>query len=117
MHKPVQGTPKKGVLFVRNSHGCKVVFSLIKEKIQGHYIEVLQNKGEILLTQIDVNQLNQAKANVTLTQELLTKAIEKANSDPILAQEAIKQASNEISSALTAVTQVQKTSQTESTEF
>ncbi|WHY91743.1 hypothetical protein QNK12_29820 [Neobacillus cucumis] len=96
---------------------AKVVFSLIKEKIQGHYIEVLQNKGEILLTQIDVNQLNQAKANVTLTQELLTKAIEKANSDPILAQEAIKQASNEISSALTAVTQVQKTSQTESTEF
>ncbi|MBS4215037.1 hypothetical protein [Neobacillus rhizophilus] len=63
------------------------------------------------MSQIDVNQLNQAKANVTLTQELLTKAIEKANSDPILSQEAIKQASNEISSALTAVTQVQKSTQ------
>ncbi|MDR6999301.1 hypothetical protein [Neobacillus niacini] len=69
------------------------------------------------MTQIDVNQLNQAKANVSLTQELLTKAIEKANSDPTLAQEAIKQASNEISSALTAVTQVQKTSQTDPVEF
>jgi hypothetical protein len=66
--------------------------------------------------QIDVNQLSQAKANVTLTQELLTKAIEKANSDPILAQEAMKQASSEISSALTAVTQVQNTSKAQSTE-
>jgi hypothetical protein len=68
------------------------------------------------MTQIDVNQLNQAKANVGLTQELLTKAIEKANSDPTLAQEAIKQASNEISLALSAVTQVQKTSQAQSAE-
>ena len=68
------------------------------------------------MPQIDVNQLSQAKANVTLTQELLTKAIEKANSDPTLAQEAIKQASNEISSALTAVTQVQKTTQTSALE-
>lgn len=65
------------------------------------------------MPQIDVNQLNQAKANVTLTQDLLTKAIEKANADPTLAQEAIKQAANEITSALTAVTQVQKTSQTQ----
>ncbi|MBV7507682.1 hypothetical protein KW850_20850 [Bacillus sp. sid0103] len=70
----------------------------------------------MVMTQIDVNQLNQAKANVTLTQELLTKAIEKANSDPTLAEEAIKQASNEISSALTAVTQVQKSTQAQSTE-
>ncbi|MEH7305711.1 hypothetical protein [Neobacillus drentensis] len=68
------------------------------------------------MTQIDVNQLNQAKANVSLTQELLTKAIEKANSDPTLAEEAIKQASNEISSALTAVTQVQKSTQAQSSE-
>ncbi|MEH7376465.1 hypothetical protein [Neobacillus drentensis] len=68
------------------------------------------------MPQIDVNQLNQAKANVTLTQELLTKAIEKVNSDPTLAEEAIKQASNEISAALTAVTQVQKTTQVQSTE-
>ncbi|MDR7236591.1 hypothetical protein [Neobacillus drentensis] len=68
------------------------------------------------MPQFDVNQLNQAKANVTLTQELLTKVIEKANSDPILATEALKQASNEISSALTAVTQVQKSSQAQSAE-
>ncbi|MEH7083044.1 hypothetical protein V7139_09970 [Neobacillus drentensis] len=69
------------------------------------------------MPQMDVNQLNQAKANVTLTQELLTKAIEKANSDPTLAEEALKQASNEISSALTAVTQVQKSTQVQSTEL
>ena len=31
------------------------------------------------MTQIDVNQLTQAKANVTLTQTLLNQAIEKAN--------------------------------------
>lgn len=84
--------------------------------MQGDYIKVFKIKGEILVTQIDVNQLNQAKANVALTQELLTKAIEKANSDPTFAQEAIKQASNEISSALTAVTQVQKSSQYQTTE-
>jgi hypothetical protein len=69
------------------------------------------------MPQIDVNQLSQAKASVTLTQDLLTKAIEKANSDPTLAQEAISQASDEISSALTSITQVQKTSQTQSTEL
>ncbi|SSS88974.1 Uncharacterised protein [Acinetobacter baumannii] len=57
--------------------------------------------------QIDVNQLNQAKANVTLTQSLLTQAIEKSSSDPTLAQEAIKQAFNEIAQAQTAVSQVQ----------
>ncbi len=84
--------------------------------MEGNYITVVNTKGEIVMTQIDVNQLNQAKANVALTQELLTKAIEKANSDPTLAQEAIKQASNEISSALSAVTQVQNTSQAQSTE-
>ncbi|QNG62038.1 hypothetical protein H4O14_17065 [Bacillus sp. PAMC26568] len=51
--------------------------------------------------QIDVNQLNQAKANVTLTQNLLNQAIEKSASDPTLAQEAIKQAANEIAQAQT----------------
>lgn len=43
------------------------------------------------MAQIDVNQLNQAKANVTLTESLLTQAIEKSSSDQTLAQEAIKQ--------------------------
>jgi hypothetical protein len=68
------------------------------------------------MPQIDVNQLNQAKANVTLTQDLLTKAIEKVNADPILAQEAIKQASNEISSALSAVNLAQNASKAQPTE-
>ncbi|PGT84142.1 MULTISPECIES: hypothetical protein [Bacillaceae] len=57
--------------------------------------------------QIDINQLNQAKANVTLTKELLTQAIEKSSSDQVMAQEAIKQAANEIAQAQTAVSQVQ----------
>lgn len=68
------------------------------------------------MAQIDVNQLNQAKANVTLTQDLLTKAIEKANADPLLAQEAIKQATNEISSALSAVNLSQNASKAQPTE-
>jgi hypothetical protein len=65
---------------------------------------------------IDVNQLNQAKANVTLTQTLLSQAIEKSSSDPTLAQEALKQAANEISSALTTVNQVQGTSNTKKSQ-
>ncbi|MEH7253324.1 hypothetical protein V7111_14445 [Neobacillus niacini] len=68
------------------------------------------------MPQIDVNQLTQAKANVTLTQTLLNQAIEKANSDPILAQEAMKQASSEISSALSAVTQAQNLAKATPTE-
>ncbi|MCM3654000.1 hypothetical protein [Metabacillus litoralis] len=56
--------------------------------------------------QIDANQLNQAKANVTLSQNLLLQAIEKSFSDPILAQEAIKQAAAEIAEAQSAVSQV-----------
>jgi phage gp36-like protein len=65
---------------------------------------------------IDVNQLNQAKANVTLTQTLLSQAIEKSSSDPTLAQEALKQAANEISSALTTFNQVQGTSNTKKSQ-
>ncbi|MGM0889207.1 MAG: hypothetical protein ACQEW5_20075 [Bacillota bacterium] len=44
---------------------------------------------------------------MTLTESLLTQAIEKSSSDPTLAQEAIKQAFNEIAQAQTAVSQVQ----------
>jgi len=63
--------------------------------------------------QIDVNQLDQAKANVTLTQKLLTQAIEKSTSDPSLSEEAIKQASQAIAQAQTSVSQVQSTIQTQ----
>lgn len=66
--------------------------------------------------QIDVNQLNQAKANVTLTQNLLGQAIEKASSDPVLATEALKQAANEIAQAQTAVSQVQSSLMTQKSE-
>ncbi|MDQ7861059.1 hypothetical protein RCO48_08545 [Peribacillus frigoritolerans] len=44
---------------------------------------------------------------MTLTQSLLTQAIEKSSSDPTLAQEAIKQVANEIAQAQTVVSQVQ----------
>ena len=56
---------------------------------------------------VDVDQLSQAKANVTLTENLLSQAIDKSASDPMLAAEAIKQAANEIAQAQTAVSQVQ----------
>jgi hypothetical protein len=65
---------------------------------------------------IDVNQLNQAKANVTLTQDLLKQAIEKSSSDPTLAEEAIKQAVTEIAQAQTAVSQVQSALLTQKSE-
>lgn len=66
--------------------------------------------------QIDVNKLNQAKANVTLCQSLLTQAIEKSSSDPTLAQEAIKQANNEITQALSNVNMVQSEQAAQKTE-
>jgi hypothetical protein len=66
--------------------------------------------------QIDVNKLNQAKANVTLCQTLLSQAIEKASSDPMLAQEALKQANNEITQALSNVNMVQSEQAAQKTE-
>lgn len=56
---------------------------------------------------MDVNQLTQAKANVTLCQQLLTQAIEKSASDSAMAEQALKQAIEEIASAQTAASQVQ----------
>lgn len=56
---------------------------------------------------IDVNQLNQVKANVTLSQNLLIQAIEKSTSDPTLAQEAIKRTVDEITQAQSGLNQVQ----------
>lgn len=64
--------------------------------------------------QIDTNQLNQAKANVNLTVQLLSQAIEKSASDQALAQEAIKQASNELAQAQSALIQVQNSAQSQS---
>jgi hypothetical protein len=66
--------------------------------------------------QIDVNKLNQAKANVTLCQTLLSQAIEKSSSDPTLAQEAIKQATNEITQALSNVSMVQSEQAAQATQ-
>jgi hypothetical protein len=82
-------------------------------------ITVVNNdyRGVILMPQqIDVNKLNQAKANVTLCQTLLTQAIEKSSSDPTLAQEALKQANNEITQALAAVNTAQSEQAVQKTE-
>lgn len=73
------------------------------------YSILQKERWEMPQAQIDVNQLSQAKANVALTQELLTQAIEKSTSDQALAQEAIKQAINEINQAQTTVNLVQST--------
>lgn len=87
------------------------IFSGFKCFWDGQDIKVflINIKGEIEMpqSQINVEQLNQAKASVTLTQNLLSQAIDKATSDPTLAEEAIKQAANEIAQAQTAVSQVQ----------
>jgi hypothetical protein len=66
--------------------------------------------------QIDLKQLDQAKASVTLTQTLLSQAIEKSASDPTLAQEAIKQASMEIAQAQSCVSQVHSVMISQQTE-
>lgn len=65
---------------------------------------------------IDVKQLDQAKASVTLTQTLLSQAIEKSASDPTLAQEAIKQAALEIAQAQSCVSQVHSVMLTQQSE-
>ncbi|MED4688885.1 hypothetical protein [Peribacillus frigoritolerans] len=62
--------------------------------------------------QIDINQLNQVKANVTLTQT----PIEKSSSDPTMEQEAIKQAAQEIAQAQSSVNQVYNTVQAQQAE-
>ena len=68
-------------------------------------------KGALQLIQnqqhIDVNQLNQVKANVTLSQNLLIQAIEKSSTDPTLAEEAIKRTVDEITQAQSGLNQVQ----------
>jgi hypothetical protein len=89
-------------------------------EINANDITVVNNdqQGVILIMpqQIDVNKLNQAKANVTLCQTLLTQAIEKSSSDPTLAQEALKQANNEITQALAAVNTAQSEQAVQKTE-
>jgi hypothetical protein len=87
-----------------------IFFSSYKIVKNGH------PNGVIPQQQIDINQLNQAKANVTLTQTLLSQAIEKSSSDPTLAQEAIKQAAQEIAQAQSSVNQVYNTVQAQQAE-
>ncbi|RKN77050.1 hypothetical protein [Paenibacillus ginsengarvi] len=63
--------------------------------------------------QVDTNQLKKAEAMTTLAKELITQAIEKSAADPMLCEEALKQASIEIAQAQTMVSQVQSSLQSQ----
>lgn len=63
--------------------------------------------------QMNTNQLKQAEAATTLAKSLITQAIEQSAANPQLAQEALKQAAEEITQAQTMVSQVQSTMQSQ----
>ncbi|WP_156288717.1 hypothetical protein [Oceanobacillus salinisoli] len=58
----------------------------------------------------NVNQLNEARANISLSEELISQAIQKFESDPVLYEEAIRQASRELSHVQTVLDQSMFTS-------
>ncbi|RKQ33894.1 hypothetical protein [Oceanobacillus halophilus] len=45
----------------------------------------------------NLQQLKEVQTNIFLTEELISQAIQKYNSDPLLYEEAIRQASKELS--------------------
>ncbi len=64
-------------------------------------------------TQINTDSLKKAEASTTLAKSMITQAIEQSAANPQLAEEALKQASQEIAQAQTMVSQVQSTIQTQ----
>lgn len=60
-----------------------------------------------MVNQIDTNKLKVAEASVSLAKDAITSAIEQSAANQILAQEALKQAANEIAQAQTNISQVQ----------
>lgn len=62
--------------------------------------------------QIDGNTLKKAEVAVSLAKDMITQAIEQSAANPMLAEEALKQAANEIAQAQTVVSQVQSAYQT-----
>ncbi|UOF90040.1 hypothetical protein LSG31_19575 [Fodinisporobacter ferrooxydans] len=66
--------------------------------------------------QINTDQLKQAEAAITLAKELVSQAIQQSASNQQVAQEALKQCSNEIAQAQTTISQVQSAMQTQSAQ-
>ncbi|MGZ0050482.1 hypothetical protein [Brevibacillus gelatini] len=64
-------------------------------------------------TQINTDTLKKAEVATTLAKNMITQAIEQSAANPQLAEEALKQASQEIAQAQTMVSQVQSTLQTQ----
>jgi hypothetical protein len=65
--------------------------------------------------QVDTDTLKKAEAIVSLAKDSITQAIEQSASNQVLCEEALKQASNDISQAQTMLTQVQSAFQTAQT--
>lgn len=57
--------------------------------------------------QMNTDQLKKAEVCATLAKSLITQAIEQSSANPQLAEEALKQAAEEIAQAQTMVSQVQ----------
>jgi hypothetical protein len=64
------------------------------------------------MPQIDGNSLKKAEVAVSLAKDMITQAIEQSAANPMLSEEALKQASNEIAQAQTVISQVQSAYQT-----
>ncbi|GED57564.1 hypothetical protein ABE237_24245 [Brevibacillus formosus] len=64
-------------------------------------------------SQINTDSLKKAEVATTLAKNMITQAIEQSAANPQLAEEALKQASQEIAQAQTMVSQVQSTLQTQ----
>lgn len=66
--------------------------------------------------QMDTNKLKVAEVSASLAKDMITQAIEQSAANPLLAQEALKQASNEIAQAQTNISQVQSALQTQNNQ-
>ncbi|MDF2681749.1 MAG: hypothetical protein K0R47_2939 [Brevibacillus sp.] len=64
-------------------------------------------------TQINTDSLKKAEVSTALAKSMITQAIEQSAANPQMAEEALKQASQEIAQAQTMVSQVQSTIQTQ----
>lgn len=66
--------------------------------------------------QTDTNKLKQAEATTSLAKDMITQAIEQYAANSTLAEEALKQASNEITQAQSMISQVQSAIQSQSNQ-
>ncbi|KQL45722.1 hypothetical protein AN963_11755 [Brevibacillus choshinensis] len=64
-------------------------------------------------SQINTDSLKKAEVSTELAKSMISQAIQQSAANPQLAEEALKQASQEIAQAQTMVSQVQSTIQTQ----